>query len=429
MANDLPDSVPHKHFFRASSELVMMEALPFLYDRYIKKAPYAYISWQTVGYNLHPSSWTWDDDPFFTNQLGHPFHGSIFYNSFRSNGYSFWESVPASFVGSYIWETYAENQYPAPNDFINTGFGGFMLGEATHRFAAKMFAKRRRSLPNRVGKIFAVVANPMYGFNRLISSKQDREVHEITDDTTRINAEFDMGVRKFNVNSSNVFGDRHTGMYGRVRLQYGSPFQQYREPFSNMSLLVEVGEDDTSKLNIISAHGSLAGWKIYTDKFQHVAILSADYDYIRNESFFFSAESIKMSVYSIFDLAHKITINTNIGAGPIILAAIPDSYRYIDRNYDYGPGLAFNGNARLSIADKISYSIGYNGRWMSCIDGHHSNYYLSSFTNEINVKLFNQFSVSAASGYFHLHGNYRDHPDTDNIYPYVRLSARYSTNF
>ena len=107
----IKDSVPKpvglttnktKHFGRAAIELGLVEILPWSWDKFLKKADYANISWKTVGNNLKPSSWTWDDDNFQTNQFGHPFHGNLFYNSFRSNGYTFWQSAPAVVVGSYI---------------------------------------------------------------------------------------------------------------------------------------------------------------------------------------------------------------------------------------------------------------------------------------------------------------------------------------
>lgn len=133
-----PDPIKKKRFGRAAFELGLAEITPWTYDRYLAKVDYARISWKTVGHNLNPGSWTWDNDPFQTNQFGHPYHGSMFYSAFRSNGFSFWQSVPATMVGSYLWETFAENQAPAPNDFINTSFGGIVLGEMTYRLSNKI---------------------------------------------------------------------------------------------------------------------------------------------------------------------------------------------------------------------------------------------------------------------------------------------------
>ena len=81
--------VVQKYFVRAGLQLGLAEVLPWTYDRYIANKDYAKISWQTIGSNLKPSSWAWDNDEFQTNQFGHPYHGSQFFSAFRSNGYSF----------------------------------------------------------------------------------------------------------------------------------------------------------------------------------------------------------------------------------------------------------------------------------------------------------------------------------------------------
>jgi hypothetical protein len=98
----LSDTVLKKRFDRGAWNLMVSEATPLLFDRYIHNEDYARISFQTVGNNLSLSSWTFDNDPFVTNQFGHPFHGSLFFNTLRTNGYSFWQSLPATFVGSYL---------------------------------------------------------------------------------------------------------------------------------------------------------------------------------------------------------------------------------------------------------------------------------------------------------------------------------------
>src|ERR1700761_628677 len=79
------DTLHHrtKHFGRGAIEFGLAEVVPWSFDKFLKKADYANISFKTVGNNLKPSSWTWDDDNFQTNQFGHPYQGSLFYNSFR----------------------------------------------------------------------------------------------------------------------------------------------------------------------------------------------------------------------------------------------------------------------------------------------------------------------------------------------------------
>lgn len=252
------DSVFQPNFRRAAVQFTLAEILPFVVDRYVRNADFAQISFQSVGQNLSPSSWTWDDDPFGTNQFGHPYHGNLYFSAFRANGYSFWQAAPATVAGSYIWETVAEKQYPSSNDFVNTSFGGIILGEMTYRLSNQIINNRTRGFKRQFSEVLALMVNPMNGFTRIIDGKWGRVHGNLRErDSTHVKAEFDIGGRKFNA-------DHHgkTVWYGRVRLLYGMPFENYRTPFSNISINAEFGSDDSSKVNILSVYGSLAGWRV-----------------------------------------------------------------------------------------------------------------------------------------------------------------------
>lgn len=414
------------HFQRAATTLLLAEAAPFLFDRYVFNKDYARISFSTIGYNLKPSSWAWDDDGFQTNQIGHPFHGSLFFNAFRSNGYSFWQSVPAAFAGSYIWETFSENQAPAPNDFINTGFGGVVLGEMTHRLTARLLNNHSRGLKRQVNEILAMLINPSNGFTRLTSGQWGRPPAILTaEDSIPMGIELQTGLRKYNVNNTNPFRDGKFGIYGWVHFVYGDPFKDLRQPFSHLHITAEFGQDDSSKINIVSVYGSLTGWMIHSEKFRHVAVLSANYDYINNAAFFYSSQSIRMNLYSQFPLRHGLVIHTAIAAGPVILAAVPDHYLYHTRDYDYGPGITFSSSAGFELARRLSYNITYRGAWMHTTDGIATSYYLQALTNEIAIRTVGNTFLVMESGYFNLHGDYSHYQTVDKTYPYLRLSIRW----
>lgn len=416
-----------KRFGRAALELGLAETLPWLLDNYGSGQSWANISFKTIGHNIKPTSWIWDNDQFQTNQIGHPFHGSIFYNAFRSNGYNFWQSVPAAFVGSYLWESVCETQAPSVNDLINTGFGGIMLGEVSHRMANKLIHNRSRGLKRQVNEVIAFLINPSNGATRLLDGqwgKPDNNPAAI--DTTPLQGEFDLGMRKFNIDNKDVFRDGHFGPYGRLSLTYGLPEDGIKTPFSYISLVIEAGQDDSSKLNIVSLYGSLAGWKIYTKKNTILSLLSANYDYINNAAFYYSAEGVRMNFYTAFDLPGRIRIDAAMGGGCLLLAAIPDHYTWDSRNYDYGPGASYYGSFRLTLAKLLFYDAMYRGGWMATINGNRSHYLLHVFTNSLGINLTNDVALTAQQGYFNLHGTYRSFPAVNKTYPYLRLAIRYT---
>jgi hypothetical protein len=420
------------HLARAAIEFGAAEVLPWVFDKFLKKADYADISFKSVGKNLNPGSWTWDDDNFQTNQFGHPFHGSQFYNSFRSNGYTFWQSVPATIAGSYIWETVAENQPPSINDFINTSFGGIVLGEMTHRLANKLINNKRSGVRRQATEVLGFIINPTNGINRVLDGKWGTVAANSKPDSSLIMAEFDAGVRTFNRNSSNILHNSNFGWYGHVKILYGTPYEDYDTPFSNIAIHVEFGKDDSSKVNMVSVYGSLAGWELKSNlKQQQLLVLSANYDFMHNSAFFYGGQSVKLNLMSEYDITKKIKINTVFGTGPILLAAIPDPYLYLPhgRNYDYGPGLAINASGQLTLADIFTYSLNYRGGWTVTINGHPSHYFLHAVSSEASIVIIKGFSFSIESGYFKLHGSYQKYPDLDKNYPYLRLSTRYTVNF
>ncbi|MCS3733026.1 DUF3943 domain-containing protein [Mucilaginibacter dorajii] len=426
---DVRDTTVKRRFGRAVTELGIAELTPWIYDRYIVNQDYAHISWKTVSHNLNPGSWEFDNDPFQTNQFGHPYHGSMFYSAFRSNGFSFWQAVPATMAGSYLWETFAENQAPAPNDFINTSFGGIVLGEMTYRLSNRIINNQARGFNRQLSEVAGFIVNPMNGLNRLLDGRWGKIYgNSVERDSSKVNAEFDLGVRTFNRKSTSPIAHSRFGWFGRARLLYGVPNEGFRKPFSNISITAEFGRDDSSAVNNISVYGSITGWdisKVDQDKSEMLLILSANYDYIRNEAFFYGSQSVKFNLISEYKLSHGLRINANLGAGPILLAAVPDQYLYRGRNYDYGSGFAYNAGGTIHIAEKLSYGLNYRGGWIYTINGNQSHYFLHTFSSEIMYRIVKRLSIAVEPGYFRLEGNYRDHPDVDKKYPYLRASFRY----
>lgn len=416
-----------KRFGRGALELALAEAVPFSFNRYVQHTDFAQVDWQSTGHNLNPANWRYDSDDFGTNNFSHPYHGSLYYNSFRSNGYSFWQSVPATAIGSYIWETFGENEAPSPNDFINTTFGGIVLGEMTHRLANKIVNNRRRGFRRQVNEVVAFLINPMNGLNRIIDGRWGRRMNNsVETDSSKIYAEFDIGQRKFN--TGNQVPPRF-GWYGHIKFLYGTPFQNYRKPFSNISINVEAGHDDSSLINVVSVYGSLAGWEIIdNERMQSYAILSANYDYIHNEAFFYGAQSVKINIISNYGLMRKAKISTAGSAGITLLAAIPDAYKYGIRPYDYGSGINISGSAGLSLLDKFYFGINYGGGWVVTLNGNPSHYYLHTVTSEARYTFMKNLSACVEPGYFTLRGHYKDLPDVNKSYPYLRVSLRYHLN-
>jgi hypothetical protein len=194
------------------------------------------------------------------------------------------------------------------------------------------------------------------GLIRILDGKWGKVSRNAKRDSSQIIVELDAGIRTFNRKNSNILHNNNFGGYGHVKVLYGTPYKDYDEPFSNISVNVEFGKDDSSKVNMISVYGSLLGWELKSnEKLQHLAILSANYDLLHNSAFFYGGQSVKMNFLSEYDITKKTKINTVFGAGPILLSAIPDPYLLLPhgRNYDYGIGAAVNASGMLTIEKPV----------------------------------------------------------------------------
>ncbi|WEK18250.1 MAG: DUF3943 domain-containing protein [Candidatus Pedobacter colombiensis] len=412
-----------KRFGRAAILFSLTEVIPWSFDRYVVNADFARINIKGISENLKLSSWAWDNDSFTTNQLAHPSHGSIFFNSFRSNGYSFWQSIPATIAGSYIWETAGENQAPSKNDFLNTSFGGVIIGEIVHRLSGKLINNRRRGFRRHVNETMALLINPANGFNRILDGKWGKIPNPMDVDSSKIDLEIDAGLRKFNLNDhkSNFRG------YARVKLLYGSPFENYKIPFSTITVNVEVGKDDSTFVNAINVFGSIKGWPVSkTENSRHIAVLTANYDYILNQAFSYSGQSFKANLFSEFGLKSKTKINTSIGIGPVLLAAIPEKYLFDGRSYDFCSGVGLNANAEINIKNIFFYGLTYNNGLFHTWNGYTSSFFLQSLSSELRFKFIDDLSFCTEPGYFILKENYKSNERVTRTYPYLKVALKYN---
>jgi len=423
---------PKKHFWRASGELFLTELIPWSYNYFIRDADFAHISFSSIGHNLKPSSWEWDDNNFKTNQFAHPYHGNLYFNTFRTNGYSFWQSVPAAFAGSFIWEIAGETHNPAPNDLINTSLGGIALGEMTYRISSLIIKNRKRGFGRQVQEGLALLVNPVNGFNRIVDGKWGKVEAYDPEDSIYMNIAVDAGYRRVGLSAKKLFSEGDNEFYGSVGLWYGDPFKNYKKPFDNFYVFLEVGSSDSAKLNTLRVEGSLAGKIIGGGEHSlHMLRFTMNYDYYHNTAFEFGGQSVTLSWAAHYGLSRKASLNTELGLGAIILGAVPDHYLYYGegRNYDYGPGCSYTSAVYFNYANTLYASAAYRGGFTWTVNGNDSHYWLQGFTSEVRYVFFRNFSLSGAFGDFRLQGNYKDYEDTRDKFPYLKLSAGYKLIF
>ncbi len=414
------DSHPPRRCWPAGRMLLAAEITPWVVDRYIRRMDYARVTWKSTAYNLNPGNWEWDGDGFTTNQFGHPYHGSVFFNAYRSNGYNFWQSSLAVFAGSYLWETFAENQAPAPNDLINTGFGGMVLGELAHRFSQRIVSSRESGFRRQAAEISALLINPVNGFQRISRGAWAKDAAR---DTTPVETELDAGIRRFRSNKN----PHHWAPFGRVRFSYGNPYQSSKTPFDHFGILLEMGKDDSSVVNMVNIYGTLRSWRIrpVNRRVQQGLQLTAHYDYIHNSAFFYSAQSVRVQWQLAFQAGRRISVQTQAGGGLILLAAVPDPVVYKGRYYDFCMGTGYHTSIAVAGGKRFAAGLHYRGGYLRTVNGSAKDYFLHAFSGELRVALLPGFYLCTEPGHFSLTGRYENLPQIRRTYPYLRYSFRW----
>lgn len=421
--------IPKKRFGRASWQLMTAQVIPWSFNYFIRDAEFAKISWESIGQNLKLSSWEWDDNNFKTNQFAHPYHGNLYYSAFRSNGYNFWQSAPAAFAGSLIWEIAGETHPPSPNDFINTSLGGISLGEMTYRLSNSIVNNKQRGFKRQTQEVFGFLINPMNGFNRILDGRWGK-VHFGPVDTSRIplSGTIDFGGRRFGERIKDVLTKGDNEFYMRARLQYGNMYEATKVPFHNFNITVEAGAGDSAYLNTVQVNGAITQWiKKETDNSRHFYTITMNYDYLNNSSFSYGGQSFNFKLLSQWNRQRKTKYFSNVGAGIIVLAAVPDDYLYYGegRNYNFGPGVSIAAGGGININDKFTASVNYRGGWFITVNGNESSFFLNAASTDLRYQFSRRLSLGTEFGHYSLNGYYEKYNDVSKRWPFIRYSLGY----
>lgn len=147
----------------------------------------------------------------------------------------------------------------------------------------------------------------------------------------------------------------------------------------------------------------------------------------RLETFEYSGQSFHFNLLSDFHLNDKTNVQTLVGAGPIVLAAVPDDNLYYGegRDYNFGMGFGIRAGAILMFSDRFFFNIHYRGGWFNAVNGNESSYYLYAPGAEMTYIIFDGLSFGLEAGFFNVDAHYDNYPATDKQYPFGRLSIGY----
>jgi hypothetical protein len=385
-----------RRFFTAAAELALLEAIPWAFDRYIGKYDYAFISTETVRNNFK-RGFGYDPDTFVVNQSSHPYHGSLFFNAARENGYSFWESSLFTLMGSLIWECCMENSRPSTNDLVNTTMGGMTRGEVAHRLSA-MILDNTATGPNRtIREIAAGIINPTALLNRLLRGDSFREFENPADRfPSLVVLSTDLGYRHF---TRGAHADQ--GILS-VSFLYGDPFSgDVSRPFDSFYVGIDASSPGGVLFTRIEERGILKGWEL-TDKtasVRHIFGFAQEYEYLNNASQVFGAQILSAGLLSKYDIRPGVFALTDASLMVLPLAGIrtTDFEHAETGRYDYAPGGGARVAGRAYIGGREVLALGYGVVWAHTVNGASKNNTLQFVRAVGRIPLFGP--IGAGAGY------------------------------
>jgi hypothetical protein len=312
-------------------------------------------------------SWVVDDDPFSTNQLGHPYQGSIYHGFARSSGLSYWESLGYTFAGSAFWEIAGETTPPSRNDQIATGIGGTFLGEALFRLS-NLMVDHWDSAPRAWREVGAAMISPSTGFNRLVFRQRQDAIFASHDPAYYSRLQIGFSGTAQNAQGASTTKLSRNEVLTDFAIDYGQPGKSgysYTRPFDYFNL--QATASSANGFENIMTRGLLFG-KDYGAGTHYRGIwgLYGSYDYIAPQIFRVSSTALSLGTTAEWRISDVVTIH-GTGLAGVGYAAVGTTRGDItDREYHYGVAPQILLAMRVAFGDR------------SAIDLTARNYYVSN---------------------------------------------------
>jgi Domain of unknown function (DUF3943) len=372
----------------------------------------------------------WDDNPFTTNQFGHPYQGSNYYTGGRANGLSYWESAALTAFGSATWEYFGENNYASFNDLINTTLGGIALGETFHR-AAWMIRDTTKADKGRFWQeIVGTIIDPVGGVNRFISGDSSRvseKPKEFVPSASDVVGSFGL---LWQGNNDNAFSETPK-VFLEMDLNYGKILEgRSRSPFEAFTVSLRLGGG--KGISDIRVRGRLLGQPLGK---LHL-MLAQSYDYVANPAYEFGRQGFDFILSKRVSLGSRTDAMLSGGAGVTPIGAIdrvagtepvepePEEGTETEggaRSYDYGPGTAFGGRATFSRSGRSIFDVSYHGYQLYVVDGVRSNHVIQRFRMDLNIPIRGRLAAGLTGEYFYRKTYFTDGTERRDKFPQVRI--------
>lgn len=405
-------------------ELLGLQVVPWYFNRHISDDSTAILSFRGWRRNIE-QGFEWDPNSFATNLFMHPFHGAVFYNAARSNGYQYWQSTAFAWSGSFLWEFFGEDNRPAINDWVNTSMGGIVIGEAFTR-TARMIRKNDATGAERAFReLGALIIDPVGGLNRLFRGEASR-VGRDPDDRfpSRMSGVGAVGIRKVGRGNLNNGG---TNGYLDLEMRYGNPFVDQDRPFDSFIMSVQLNTANESALGRLQIEGMLFVQDIaQSARARHAFGIAQHYDYIQNETYEMGGQSLSATLLSSVALSPEWTFGSRLQVSALVISGINSEFASATgRDYDFGSGAGVRLWGALYRSRRELLSVFYAGYWSHTLDGAAGDHLIHFLRARAQIPLVRGTGLGVDGIWAVRNSFYRDFPNVTRRNPQVRVFAAF----
>jgi hypothetical protein len=372
-----------RRFGLAVSEIFLTNFAAWAFNEFPRNAAFSQVNPRSWWYNIE-QGFQWDDNHFSTNHFAHPYQGAMYFNAFRSNGFNFWESSPAAFAGSFLWECCGETHLMSLNDLINTGMGGIALGEMLYR-TSSMVLDNTSSGSSRVGKeIAGFFINPVRGATRLITGRAGEVAPNPEHPSDRrpdiLFTTLTTGYRA--INPEVTTDDPQHGAFFELGVQFGSPFELDRsQPFDFFELRADINTGDVKALGRLQVTGNLYH-TVLGDPYEskHRFLVFQNFDYFNNLAYEFGGQSVSAAILSLWPVGESGRWNlfTSLDGYLMPMGAVNADFSFLAevpgvrenlRSYDFGVGAGARGGLKVVREGRRIFELSYRGTYLNTLNG------------------------------------------------------------
>lgn len=382
-------------------------------------------------FNNLESGFDTDGDSFTTNFFSHPMHGSLFFNSARKNGASFWGAVPYVLVGSWTWEYFGETYPPSEIDWNTTTLGGIYLGEVTHRLSSHLLRNDKARGYRVVRNIGATILDPLGQINGLFYQDVRQSIRNSDFKKYQIRSQYSVGYSRLFKSDFELQANSYLHM--NYSLAYGDLFEGDDEyhPFDffiiRTWLDINTLRDYKPNYFNITSHAPL--WKLNNSS-TNLFTISNHYAFIHNNVFKIGALSLTVD-YHLNKRSENLSILSAVKLGPILFGSansevveVIELFKEDDgeflRDYVYGRGYLLEFEA-LILTKKYGRIISSFNNWVIYTQRDSPGIERNSvFKLEYYYPIYR--NVGLGVEYFH----YRRAADYDDYEDYQNIRKRFS---